>query len=170
MEIIIVRHASAEDRGANGDEDRKLTPEGKQEAHSTGVALKAMGVAPAKIMTSPLIRARETADILAGLLGGEVEVMELLGPPGDPKEALSDIEEMESKGMSCVVLVGHNPSLEEFIGYFISGDTEAKINLTKAGAAGLSYQPHGQAQPTLEWLMRRKQLKMVADRFTRIRP
>jgi phosphohistidine phosphatase len=162
MDIVIIRHATAEEKGIKGDEDRKLTREGRFEAQTTAKALSALAVKPDKILTSPLVRARETADILAKELGAEVEVLELLAPPGDPKEALNDLEEFERQGVSCLVLVGHNPSLQEFIGYFICANTAVRIDLTKAGAAGLSYNPHEQAQPTLDWLLRKKQLQMLA--------
>ena len=86
MEILFVRHATAEAAGRGGDAARKLTGKGVQEAKMLAGALKAMGVAPDKVLTSPLARAAQTAAILGERLGADVEESALLAPGGDRQE------------------------------------------------------------------------------------
>ena len=70
MQVIFIRHATAEREDAAGDEGRKLTKEGTQQCKHLAVALKAMQMDVRKVLTSPLLRAAETAAIIAHELGG----------------------------------------------------------------------------------------------------
>jgi phosphohistidine phosphatase len=100
MRLLIVRHAEA----APGDPDelRSLTPAGREQAHQLGEALRASGIAADAVLSSPLLRARETAQAL-GL--GEPEVDERLAPGASPA-AIRDVA--RGRG-ATVVVVGHQP-------------------------------------------------------------
>lgn len=107
VEIWILRHDEAAPAGAAGDGARRLTPEG--EAHAAALArdLAARGLRPARILSSPLVRARRTAEIVAR--GAEVEIEPRLCPGGDAEAAAA---EALAEGPHPVLLVGHNPDLE----------------------------------------------------------
>jgi phosphohistidine phosphatase len=100
MRLLIVRHAEA----APGDPDelRPLTATGREHARELGRRLRAEGLAPDAVITSPLLRARETAAAL-GL--GEPEVDERLAPGATPL----DVREAALLRGETVVVVGHQP-------------------------------------------------------------
>ena len=100
MHLVIVRHAKA----APGDPDelRPLTGKGRKQARKLGEELRRKGVAPDAVVTSPLLRARETGAAL-GL--GEPEVDERLAPGASPE----DIRAVATGRGETVVVVGHQP-------------------------------------------------------------
>lgn len=100
MRLLIVRHAEAAP-GAP-DELRRLTPRGVEQARRLGERLRAEYVAPIAVVTSPLRRARETAEALAL---AEPQVDERLAPGATPE----DVREAASGRGDTVVVVGHQP-------------------------------------------------------------
>lgn len=100
MRLLIVRHAEA----APGDPDelRPLTPAGREQAQRLGETLRADGLAADAVLSSPLLRARETAQAL-GL--GEPEVDERLAPGASS----SDIRDAARGRGETVIVVGHQP-------------------------------------------------------------
>jgi phosphohistidine phosphatase len=100
MKVVLVRHAEA----APGDPDelRALTPEGHEQARRLGRQLRAEGVRPDAVVTSPLLRARETA---AELGFGESEPLDELGPGATAEDVRAAVE---GRG-ETVVIVGHEP-------------------------------------------------------------
>ena len=106
MRLLIVRHAEA----APGDPDelRSLTPAGRDQAERLGDSLRAGGIAPDAVLSSPLLRARETAQAL-GL--GEPEVDGRLAPGASP----SDIRDAARSRGETVVVVGHQPDCSRAI-------------------------------------------------------
>ena len=100
MRLLIVRHAEA----APGEPDdlRPLTAEGRTRARELGERLRGEGFAADAVVTSPLLRARETAAEL-GL--GEPEVDERLAPGASP----DDVRDAASGRGDAVVVVGHQP-------------------------------------------------------------
>jgi phosphohistidine phosphatase len=103
MRLYLVRHAKA----APGEPDalRQLTPAGEERAREVGLKLAADGVRPDVILTSPLVRARQTADELGRALGTPVEIDERLAP-GATAEGLR--EAVAGRG-DVVMIVGHQP-------------------------------------------------------------
>jgi len=112
-EVWLLRHCEAEPaRGPGGDSARTLNLRGEEDAEEIGRALAERGLRVARVLSSPLPRARETASraAAAGLAPGvAVEEDPRLAPGGDTK-ALA--EEAAAAGPWPVLLVGHNPDLE----------------------------------------------------------
>lgn len=100
MRLVIVRHAEA--AAGHPDEVRPLTAQGRAQARQLGDALRRRGVVPDAVVSSPLLRARETA---AGLELGEPEIDDRLAPGATPEDVRSAAE---ARG-STVVVVGHQP-------------------------------------------------------------
>jgi len=100
MRILIVRHAEA--APGEPDELRPLTAVGRKQAHELGRRLRAAGFAPDAVVTSPLLRARETA---AALALGEPAVDERLAPGASP----DDVRDAASGRGDTVLVVGHQP-------------------------------------------------------------
>jgi phosphohistidine phosphatase len=103
MRLLLVRHAEA--APGNPDELRELTDKGRRQAEGLGADLAAEGVQAAVILTSPLIRARQTAEALGRALGADVEVDERLAPGASPDSVR---EAVDGRG-DTVVTVGHEP-------------------------------------------------------------
>ncbi len=103
MRLYLVRHADAE-RG-DPDELRRLTPAGRSQARALGRRLAEAGVRPDAVLSSPLLRARETAEEIARATGAEAEPVEAL----QPGATVEDVEAAVAGRGDHVVVVGHQP-------------------------------------------------------------
>ena len=122
--IWLLRHAEAED-GAP-DAERKLTKKGRKQAKNAGKALKAMGVKPDACLTSPKVRAAETARLVCEQLGAEHSLEPKWSGGRFNPEALA-------AGLSDVVLVGHDPDFS----MAVHDATGAEVRMKKGGLAGI---------------------------------
>ena len=104
MQLYLVRHAEA--ASGEPDELRPLTPEGREAARELGRRLAAEGVRPDAVLTSPLLRARETAAELARAAGLQPEPDERLAPGASADGVRAAAGE---RGGETVVVVGHQP-------------------------------------------------------------
>lgn len=103
MRLYLVRHAKA--APGEPDELRPLTPEGREQARALGHRLREEGVQADAVLTSPLLRARETGDELARSLGAESEPDDRLAPGAEAQDLRAAVE---GRGEN-VVAVGHQP-------------------------------------------------------------
>ena len=103
VQLVIVRHAEA--ASGEPDELRALTPEGREAARALGQRLARDGFRPDAVLTSPLLRARETAQELARPVDLEPEPDERLAPGATPEGVRAAIQERGE----TVVVVGHQP-------------------------------------------------------------
>jgi len=117
MKLHIIRHAEAIERSADlPDEQRSLTCRGRQRFRQVAASLKKMAITPDYIISSPLIRAVQTAEILSETIrfNGELQISaELAGGPDSA--ALRDLFQARSSARE-VVVVGHEPDLGELVG------------------------------------------------------
>jgi phosphohistidine phosphatase len=154
MELYIVRHGDAVDPITGGyarDADRPLTSAGAQEVEAAGAGLARLGVAIDRLLTSPLVRARQTADLLAPLVArGQSPVACLaLAPGGQLAEVLEALQ-----GGRRVMVVGHNPSLGELAGWLAFGDPLATVPLRTAGVCRVDLAAGAApGQGDLRWLL-----------------
>ena len=123
-------------------------------------ALEAMGVSADKVLTSPLVRAAQTAAILGQRMGAAVGETDLLGPGGDRDELRSVLKQLAAEGVQTVALVGHTPTLEQMIGELIAGSPAVGLSLSKAGAALVELADNARSAE-LRWLLRRSQLELM---------
>ncbi len=137
MELYIVRHAIATARGTPGmkDDDRPLTEDGIAKMRLAAAGLRALGYVPEVILSSPLARAKQTADILLKSFGKGIElrITSSLAPLGARDELYREIGQIGSK-LNRLMLVGHQPSLGEIAGEIAFGSPEHFIELKKGGA------------------------------------
>jgi phosphohistidine phosphatase len=157
MELYLIRHAEAVrlgERGITTDEDRPLTEEGLAQAGRLGAGLQRRGIRPALILTSPLVRARQTAEQLARELAGpvpEVRICAELAPGFKRRKLARTVETLMEPGP--LALIGHQPGLGIWAGWLI-GSKKVHLDLPKAGvacirASGQLYKGTG----TLLWLL-----------------
>lgn len=125
MEIYIVRHGDAidfNDPSVTSDEMRELTDKGHEEVALMARLLTRLGVVPDLILTSPLIRARQTAEIVAGITASKVQprVSDELAPGGSLAGVMNDI--LSHGRPAQTVLTGHMPGVAQLTGYLVWRD------------------------------------------------
>jgi phosphohistidine phosphatase len=149
MELYFFRHAIAEDGSAAlPDFDRKLTPEGSERTRRAGQVLQQLGIAPTRLFTSPLVRARQTADLLSDALKIAPEVRAELAPGFDLAALsvlLSDLGDAER-----VLLVGHEPGFSHVVGVITGG---TRIVMKKGGLARIAVTLRKPLSGELVWLI-----------------
>jgi phosphohistidine phosphatase len=167
VELYIVRHAIAVERGDPSypwDDDRPLTPEGIHKFRLAARGLEKLGVKPARILSSPLIRARQTAEILRDAVAPELEIeySPALKPGAEFGESLGAVAAL---GAKSAVVVGHEPHLSGFASYLLCGPGPTSSLVLKKGASALVRFP---AEPApglgfLEWLIQPGALRRIAE-------
>ena len=162
MDLLVLRHGKAEDRGGDvPDEERHLTKKGIRDIRRVSRWMARSEVVPDIIVSSPLARAKETAEIVADRIGfaGEVVRWDELAPGPDPSAVTARLGELE--GASLPLLVGHEPQLSSLISLLIGAGEEARITLEKGGIARIGDLSTGVGGTGgLQWLLT---LRMIRD-------
>jgi phosphohistidine phosphatase len=150
--LVLLRHGTAVPHGLGGLEDaeRPLIAQGEREARYAGRALRALKVKPDAIVTSPLVRARQTAKLAAAELGMRSVVDDALCP-GFGRDALDEL--FARHPGDTIVLVGHDP---DFSG-LVRDLTGAEASMAKGGLARIDV-PSGE----LRWLVRPPAIRLIA--------
>jgi phosphohistidine phosphatase len=107
LRLFLIRHADAE--AGEPDELRRLSPAGREQARALGEQLAAQGIHADAILTSPLLRARETGEALADALHSTSEPSDALAPGATAATLRSAVE---GRG-ETVIVVGHQPDCGE---------------------------------------------------------
>lgn len=130
MKIFFLRHGIAQDAvGGLSDRDRALTDEGREQMQRSARGMQRLGVKPDVILSSPLIRARQTAEIVAEALGSRLEIVGEL----QPGCLLEDLQRaLRHHHADTVMVVGHQPDLAAMAARLINAD-ERGILLKKGG-------------------------------------
>lgn len=155
MKLLLVRHAKAEDReGFDGpDDERPLTANGRQKFRTAARGLRKLAPDISLLATSPLVRARQTAEVLARVFSarGIVE-QDLLAPGGSRKALLAWLAEQSDD--EVVALVGHEPDLSELATFLLASGARPLLEFRKGTAALVRFDGHPAAgQGVLEWLL-----------------
>jgi phosphohistidine phosphatase len=157
MNLYILRHAIAVQRGTPGyddDSQRPLTDKGRGKMNKIVKGLRQLGIELDTILSSPYVRARATAKILANEFNmqDQIRFTDNLIPPGDFKDLIDEIH--ENYDVESLALVGHEPMLGQLISWLTTGNKELQINFKKGGVCYLSaddlYRDH---RASLEWLL-----------------
>jgi phosphohistidine phosphatase len=135
----VVRHGTA--AGGPDDRARPLTPEGRAEVEATARALRAHGVQVAEVRHSGLVRARETAEILARALAPShgVHATTGLAPEDDPEIARAELE----LATEPLMIVGHLPHVARLATALLGAAATDPIQFTPGTAVGLRRGPGG---------------------------
>jgi phosphohistidine phosphatase len=137
MDLYLIRHADAlplESAGIQSDHERPLSELGTRQALQLGQTFRAKGLVPEVIVSSPLVRARQTAAGFAGVLEIPEEricIREELLPGGRVRRLARFLNGVTEQS---AVLVGHQPELSRHCAWLI-GNKRAQLNFAKAGAA-----------------------------------
>ena len=167
MELVFLRHGLAVDREEwkGEDEARPLTAEGVERTKEVVRGLRALKVCPDVILSSPLLRARETAEIAKKGLSSDakVELADELTSTAAPDGLIARLADLAEKPV--VLCVGHEPHLSTTISAMVSGKTAASFEVKKAGACCIRFTGIPKAGAgTLLWLLPPKILRLIAAR------
>jgi len=162
MHIVIFRHGIAEDLSESGDDaSRRLTPRGVERTLAAARGLAELIDPPTVILTSPKVRARQTADIAASVFDVPVQELDVLADGS----AAQIVAGFAGRGEASVMLVGHEPTLSQTIGLLVAGPGPAGgYVLKKAGAALVEATPgpaHGRSRGILHWLVPPRALRAL---------
>lgn len=162
MQLVLLRHAPAETRDPArwpDDARRPLTPSGRRSAADVARGLKEQGVAPALVMSSPAVRCRDTARIVARVLkvAEPPELWPELSFEASASRFLVRLGERPGSGPWLVV--GHEPSLGRLASTLVFGEPLASIRLRRCGAASIETPRKPTAgSGQLGWVLTRRQL------------
>jgi len=182
MKLYLVRHAIAEERAseqpnagrtsaakgkskasaANSDAERALTVQGKAKMARAAQGLRKIKPRLDLILTSPLRRARETAEIMAAELGGtKIEALDGLAPGAEPAAIVAALRRYHS--LKAIALVGHQPDLGYLASFLLAGSPNAcNLNFKKGSVACVEGDLAADASScSLLWLMPPKLLRSL---------
>ncbi|WP_427160043.1 phosphohistidine phosphatase SixA [Aliinostoc sp. HNIBRCY26] len=157
MELYLIRHGIAEEQQAGiKDEERQLTKEGRQKTEKVAQRLVKLGLQFDLIVTSPLVRARQTAEILVEVgLSSQMEESNHLAPNGHISSWLDYwLRPKNFAPNTQLAVVGHEPCLSNWAEILLWGEVKGGLVLKKAGMIGVklpeSGEPVGRSQ--MFWL------------------
>ena len=161
MELLLFRHGIAEADGPDGtDESRRLTEEGVDKTAQAARGLAKVIDPPEAILTSPLVRAVETARIVAAVFDLEPDTLDALGH-GSPVDI---VEQIATRSEQSLMLVGHEPSLSCTAELLCTGSSDRFLQLKKAGCICLDVEfsrDLSEVAAALKWLATPKMLRAL---------
>ena len=167
MDLYILRHGIAVEPGTPGyerDADRPLTPEGERKLRQVADAMKALDLSFDLVLSSPYLRARQTAEIVVAALGERkrLELSDTLTPGGSVKKLVELLNYRETCPES-VLLVGHEPDLSGLISLLVSGKASFAVAMKKGGLCKLTTESLKPGRcAALQWLLTPKQMALMA--------
>jgi phosphohistidine phosphatase len=162
MRLLLIRHAAAVPSGTPGlaDDDRPLTPRGRARFERAAQGLARIADRPDVLLTSPLPRARATAEIAARAFGRLQPVVEPALAHGTPATIVAALARQPAAG--TIAVVGHEPTLGSLLARLLEGEDGARLAFKKGGAALVDL-PGGPRVPgRLVWFLKPRILRALA--------
>ena len=161
MNLYFLRHAKAGERSARFTDDSKrpLTPDGEKEMFRVAKGMRKMELSFGLILSSPFIRAKRTAEIVAEVFkSNKLRLSKNLAYRADARDLIHEMND-DYPSLKNILLVGHEPYLSKLISRLSAGDEKLSLHFKKAGLCKLTV---GELRfgrcATLEWLLTPKQL------------
>jgi len=167
MQLFLLRHGIAVERGTRGFEDdpaRPLTPKGRRQLRKSIGAMKKLERDFDLILSSPVLRAKQTAEIVAaGLkLKKRLKFSNALAPGGSAGILIRQLER-EKPAPEKLLLVGHEPDLSQLISLLVTGGPHLEMDFKKGGWCKLEVEKLRAGKcATLLWLLTPRQMKALA--------
>ena len=169
MRLLVIRHAAAMDkekfaRTGRSDSERPLTKDGRKDMARVARGLRAVVPELDVLSPSPLVRARETAEVVARAYRMDVSpATRALDPDARPSAFVRWLARHSTT--DTVAVVGHEPHLGMLVTWLLTGVSTSHIEMRKGGACLLDFDATPKrANATLEWLMTPAQLQRVGRR------
>jgi phosphohistidine phosphatase len=164
LRLTIFRHGIAIDQtdpDCPVDPERRLTEVGLRRTRAASLGLRSIGVSPDLVLTSPYVRARQTAEIAAEVCGyprNRIETREELVPFGNAHKLLRSLTDVPALDVLCV---GHNPNLADLLAVVLGEPDRHLAMLKKAGAACVEVTEPGRLPGRLLWLLEPRMLRQL---------
>ena len=173
MNLYFMRHGIAlpsDDLSAGADRDRPLSPKGVKRTRKAAKGMKGLGISFDGLLTSPLARARQTADIVAAAMNSGLAVEELssLAPESSVDQLMLDLSRYPDR--RDLLLVGHGPSLSHFLSHLLGGKAGRSLHIEfkKGALCRIEIDALPPTSPAkLHWLLTPKQLRLLGGRPAR---
>lgn len=164
MILYVLRHGVAEDSAVDGDDGaRKLTAKGRDKLRDTAEGLREFGLRFDAILTSPLARATETAEMIAAAYANTPppQVLPALATGVPPAEAAAALRAFTKQ--KHVMIVGHEPQLSALASLILTGSTEdLKLELKKGACIAMHVSPRlEKGGSELLWMLTSRQLRKL---------
>ncbi|MDQ6676494.1 MAG: phosphohistidine phosphatase SixA [Acidobacteriota bacterium] len=154
MKLYLLRHAIAHERGAGQrDADRELTKEGREKLSAVLKIAARSGVTPSRILTSPYLRARQTAEIARDALGSEEALYETgtLTPESSPQMVWNELGDHRKE--ESLLLVSHDPLLSNLVPFLLNAPA-LQFHFRKAAIVAMEIGNFaGEPDALLEWVL-----------------
>jgi phosphohistidine phosphatase len=140
MNLYLMRHGVAVERTSVSDLDddhRPLTPDGKRKVRRIARALRSLGCSFDMILSSPLLRARQTADIVADECGNEIVRLDDNLRPGRTTAGFLQCLDSDCVSLDSVLVVGHEPDLGQLTGILLDRNPAMDVRIRKGGVVRL---------------------------------
>lgn len=147
MRLYLLRHGHAEPGGSISDHDRELTREGIERLQTAARVMRQLNVSPARIFSSPRVRARQTAEIVAEATGTPVEIRDEVNFSFDRQAIRALIQDLPDS--DDVMFVGHEPSFS----MAVHSLTGAEVEMKKGGLARVDIHDPASPHGVLVWLI-----------------
>ncbi len=167
MNLYLLRHGLAVEPGAPGyakDSDRPLTPKGRRKLRQIAKAMAALELSFDLVLSSPYLRARQTAEVVAKGLRAlkKLQFSDTLTPGGSTRKLVDLLNSLEPPPGN-VLLVGHEPYLSGLVSLLVCGDAGCSVVMKKGGLCNLSSDSLRPGRcAALEWLLTPKQMALMA--------
>jgi phosphohistidine phosphatase len=165
MLLYLMRHGIAINRSEPScppEEDRHLTPEGIEKTRAAARGLAELGIRAQIMLTSPLLRSVQTAEIVCKVLGYPVKKIrrtDALKPEAKPGQLLAEVARLKADSVMCF---GHAPNLDLVIAQAV-GSGSVITALKKAGGACLEFESYDASRGLLVWLHTPKSLRLLGE-------
>jgi phosphohistidine phosphatase len=160
MDVYIVRHGIAEDMSRSGqDKDRALTEDGKQRMKEAARGFRHLEAEVGRVFTSPLVRARQTAEILASQIKRKVEEMKELAPGNDPASVCKQLKALGK--VPSVMLVGHEPNCSDLVSYLLDTPHAVETDFKKGAICLVETDSLDAGSGRLIWHLPPKVLRLI---------
>jgi phosphohistidine phosphatase len=168
MNLYFMRHGiavAADDPAISADADRPLSPKGIKRVRKIAKGMRRLGLSFDALLTSPLPRARQTADAVAAALGAEALVEEISGlsPESAVEHLLFGLARYQDR--ADVLLVGHEPLLGKTVAHLLAEKSDRStlnVEFKKGGLCRIEIEALPPPGPgTLHWLLTPKQLRCI---------
>ena len=168
MQLLVIRHGIAEEAetfAATGlnDSQRPLTKSGKRKMKEVAAGLREIVETVDVIGASPLLRAQQTAEIVAKAYGDvPVLTVQALSPGSEPSDLVEWVGQHASA--EVVAIVGHEPHLGMLVTWLMTGSRDSRVEMSKGGAALLEFSSRLAAgSGELQWVLTGSQLRRMGE-------
>jgi len=155
MIVAFLRHAEAEPSETN-DFGRRLTEKGRLQAQKVALFCERNQFIPDLLISSPVVRARQTADIVAEVLKCPVKEGPWLACGMSHARCVAELDKLAEH--RCVLLTGHEPDFSDSLAYLLGMPNSSSLRIRKASLTVLEYSPHESPRGQLQFLITPKYL------------